>query len=105
MRPKHLFPIFTHVTRLPGIGPKIGNALERFTGSQIIDLLWHLPSGVIDRRYSPKIADAADGSIATIVITVDKQAPSPGRGSHTVFVVATKQVFLIWYFLTLVRNT
>ena len=80
MRPKHLFPIFTHVTRLPGIGPKIGNTLERFTGSQIIDLLWHLPSGVIDRRYSPKIADAAEGSIATIVITVNKHAPSPGRG-------------------------
>jgi len=80
MRPKHLFPIFAHVTRLPGIGPKIANALEYLTGSQIIDLLWHLPSGVIDRRYSPKIADAAKGSIATLVITVDKHTPSPRRG-------------------------
>lgn len=80
MRPDILFSIFAPITNLPGVGPKIGKLIERLAGPSIVDLLWHLPSGLIDRRYAPKIMDAAEGAIATLTVTVDKHSPSARRG-------------------------
>ena len=80
MRPDILFSIFAPVTGLPGVGPKIGKLIEKLAGPGIVDLLWHLPSGLIDRRYAPKIMDATEGAIATLTVTVDKHSPSARRG-------------------------
>ncbi len=80
MRPDILFSIFAPITSLPGVGPKIGKLIERLAGPAIVDLLWHLPSGLIDRRYAPAIMDAAEGAIATLTVTVDKHFPSARRG-------------------------
>lgn len=79
MRPQILFPLFADVTRLPGIGPRLGGILRRLTGPSIIDLLWHLPSGIIDRRYSPTVAEAPSGVICTIEVTVLKHQPGRTR--------------------------
>lgn len=80
MRPDILFSLFAPVTGLPGVGPKIGKLIEKLAGPGIVDLLWHLPSGLIDRRYAPKILDATEGAIATLTVTVDKHSPSARRG-------------------------
>ena len=80
MRPDTLFPIFAPVTGLTGVGPKIGKLIEQLAGPSIVDLLWHLPVGMIDRRYEPKVTEAIEGSIATLTMTVDKHEPSPRRG-------------------------
>ena len=58
MRPSILFPLFAPVTRLPGIGPKIGELVARAAGEKIVDLLWHLPAGLIDRRHAPAVGAA-----------------------------------------------
>lgn len=78
MRPKVLFPLFAPVTRLSGVGPKIGEAISRIAGPNVVDLLWHLPNGVVDRRFAPSAADAPAGAVATMVLTVDSHAP-PSR--------------------------
>ncbi len=39
------------------------------TPPRVIDLLWHLPTGYLDRRLSPSVQDAVPGSIATLVVT------------------------------------
>ena len=80
MRPETLFPIFAPVTGLAGVGPKIGKLIEQLAGPNIVDLLWHLPVGMIDRRYAPQVSDAIEGSIATLTVMVDKHEPSPRRG-------------------------
>ncbi|HET6195039.1 MAG TPA: DEAD/DEAH box helicase, partial [Acetobacteraceae bacterium] len=72
MRPQSLTPLFAQVTSLPGIGPRLGKLVERLTGPLVVDLLWHLPSGVIDRRNAPEIAKAEAGTVATITVTVDE---------------------------------
>ena len=79
MRPEILFSLFKPVTSLKGVGPRIGNFIETVAGANIVDLLWHLPSGIIDRRYSPKIADAEPGTIATMIITVDRHNKPPNK--------------------------
>jgi ATP-dependent DNA helicase RecG len=72
LRPEILFPLFAPVTALPGVGPRFGKLIERLAGPAVVDLLWHLPSGIIDRRLRPKIAEAPEGVIATITVTVDR---------------------------------
>jgi ATP-dependent DNA helicase RecG len=78
MRPEILYPLFTSLRSLPGAGPRIAQLLERLVGARIVDLLWHLPSGLIDRRYAPTIAAARAGVVATLTVRVDHHQP-PSR--------------------------
>jgi len=55
LRPEILFPLFAPATTLPGVGPRFGKLIERLTGPAVADLLWHLPSGIIDRSFTPKV--------------------------------------------------
>jgi ATP-dependent DNA helicase RecG len=81
MRPQILYPLFAQTTSLRGAGPRIGALVEKLVGPHVIDLLWHLPSGVIDRRFAPRIAAAPPGAIATITVKV--LAHEPGRGARS----------------------
>ncbi|TMJ26394.1 MAG: ATP-dependent DNA helicase RecG [Alphaproteobacteria bacterium] len=72
MRPQSLTPLFAQVTSLSGIGPRLGKLVERLTGPLVVDLLWHLPSGVVDRRNAPEVAQAQAGTVATLTVTVDE---------------------------------
>jgi ATP-dependent DNA helicase RecG len=71
MRPEILNPLFAPVSTLPGVGPRIAAAIEHCAGPLVVDLLWHLPSGLIDRRFSPTIADAPPGVIVTLKVRVE----------------------------------
>ena len=79
MRPFALDPALASVRTLAGVGPRIGKLLEGLTGPRIADLFWHLPTSLIDRRYTPKIAQAENGRIATLLVTIEKHIPSPVR--------------------------
>lgn len=79
MRPEILYPPFEPVTKLKGIGPRIAKGLETLCGERIVDLFWHLPSGLIDRRYAPPIAEAEPGRIATLTVTIDKHIKPPNK--------------------------
>ena len=79
MRPEILFPLFKPVTSIPRVGTRIAAAIEKVAGTRIVDLLWHLPSGIIDRRYAPKVAEAEPGAVATITVQVDKHRKPPRR--------------------------
>jgi ATP-dependent DNA helicase RecG len=72
MRPQSLTPLFAQVTSLPGIGPRLGKLVDRLAGPLVVDLLWHLPVAVVDRRNAPEVAKAQAGAIATITVTVDE---------------------------------
>ena len=79
MRPEILFPLFADISTLQGVGPKIAKLIEKLAGPHLVDLVWHLPVGIIDRRYAPKIAEAETGVVATITIHVDQHRPSPNK--------------------------
>ncbi|NQV48450.1 MAG: ATP-dependent DNA helicase RecG [Rhodospirillaceae bacterium] len=72
MRPQVLYTAFEPVTGLKGVGPRLASGIETLAGPRIVDLFWHLPTGLIDRRYAPKIAAAEAGRIATITLQVDR---------------------------------
>ena len=80
MRPNLLDPLFGSLTSLSGVGPKLAKLFARLLGpdpARVIDLLFHLPSGTIDRRARPKLRDVAPGTVATVLVTVDRHKPPP----------------------------
>lgn len=80
MRPEILFPLFAEIDTLPGIGPRLKPLVVRLIGGEhVADLLWHLPSGIIDRRLSPPLAETIDGSVVTMDVWVERHDPSPNR--------------------------
>ena len=79
MRPEILFPLFRPVGALKGIGERLAKLMERAAGPRVVDLLWHLPAGLIDRRFRPRIAEAPLGRIATIVVEVERHQPPANR--------------------------
>src|SRR5258708_32198860 len=93
MRPILLFPLFAPVTTLPGVGPRLAALFDRAVGAdteagaraKVVDLLWHLPTGIIDRRFSPTVQDAPEGVIATLTVQVDKHvAPHNPRQPYQI---------------------
>ena len=85
MRPEILFPLFAPVTSLKGVGPRLGTLFEKLGTPQVVDLLWHVPTGIIDRRFQPKIMAAPEGAIATLTVTVDAhQKPHNPRQPYRV---------------------
>src|SRR6185437_16788049 len=85
-RPPQLAPLFATVRSLKGVGPKVEALLNKLVGqrsshARVIDLLWHLPVGVIDRTITPRIADARIGELATIQVTVMEHRSGGGRRS------------------------
>ena len=77
MRPPVLNPLFAPATALPGVGAGTARALKRVAGPLSIHLLWHLPTGLIDRRYGPTIAAAEAGATATLTVRIDRHQPAP----------------------------
>jgi len=88
MRPHILSPLFAGVRSLEGVGPRLETTLKRLlrpgdetSEPYIIDLLFHLPTGLIDRRARPSIANAKPGQFATLEVSVLRHAPPP-RGKR-----------------------
>jgi ATP-dependent DNA helicase RecG len=85
MRPQALFPLFAPVQSLPGVGRNLAPLIERLAGTRVVDLLWHLPTGLTDRRYRPNVATARPGTIATFAVRVEwHRPPAAPRQPHRV---------------------
>jgi ATP-dependent DNA helicase RecG len=76
MRPAILFPVFAETRTLSGVGPKVEKLIARVAGTRLLDLVFDLPVGFIDRSYRPKLKDAQEGRIATVEVTVQSHLPS-----------------------------
>lgn len=76
MRPQILFPLFADVRTLDGVGPRLAQLIGKAVGgSRLVDLLFHLPAGLIDRSYRPKLAGASEGRTATVLVNVLDHVP------------------------------
>jgi len=85
MRPPVLNPLFGSLTGLSGVGPKLEKLYARLLDREaprVVDLLFHLPSGVIDRRARPKLRDVQPGQVVTVAVTIGKHRRGPPRRSR-----------------------
>lgn len=79
-RPFVLDPLFQSTKAVPGVGPRMTKLLEKVAGPRVSDLFWHLPAGVIDRRYAPKLRDAKPDTVATVEVRVEAHFPPKRPG-------------------------
>jgi ATP-dependent DNA helicase RecG len=85
MRPPILNPLFVEARMLKGVGPKVEKLIAKALGTEgrsprILDLVFHLPFSLVDRRYRPTLIDAEPGCIATVTVNVlDHKPPPRGR--------------------------
>ncbi|HEX3417012.1 MAG TPA: ATP-dependent DNA helicase RecG, partial [Stellaceae bacterium] len=98
MRPAILDKLFAPVTALPGIGSQLAKPFERLAGPLVLDLVWHLPSGIIDRRASPPIRALEPDRIATIAVRVEVHQPGFGRRPYRVLCTDNTGTLTLVYF-------
>src|SRR2546423_1249329 len=81
MRPSLLNALFAAITTLAGIGPRLEKLYRRRFGrdepARVLDLLFHLPTGAIDRRARPKLSEVVPDTVVTVAVTVDRHRPPP----------------------------
>src|SRR3982750_3138784 len=86
MRPEILNPLFTEVESLKGVGPQIAKLLKKLDLTRIVDLLYHLPTGAIERVQVPAASSALLGRNVILDLTpFENRESRSGRGPMRVF--------------------
>ena len=85
MRPDILNPLFAEVEALAGIGPALAKALKRIGLSRVVDLLFHLPTGTIERVRTRSVDHALVGRIVIVEVTPFETRAAQGRAPFRVF--------------------
>ena len=87
MRPEILYPFFADTISLPGVGGRIASLLEKIVGRKVLDLFWHFPVDIIDRRSCPALTDIKYDQIVTVKVTI---------GSHDIPPKGSKRPYRVW---------
>ena len=86
MRPEILNPLFTEVEALKGVGPQVAKLLKKLDLTRVVDLLYHLPTGAIDRVRAPAASAALLGrNVILDVKPFETRESRSGRGPMRVF--------------------
>ena len=87
-RPDSLRPLFASLHAIKGVGDKLAALLTRFFGAPegqeaiVLDVLMHMPSGVVDRRRQVGIAEAYLNQVVTLRLHIDRHQPPPRGKPH-----------------------
>src|SRR5579864_536782 len=109
MRPPALNPLFAPLSALPGIGPRLEKLYGRLLGRdderpRLIDLLFHLPTGFVDRRSRPRLSEVVPDTVVTVAVRVDGHRPPPAHRPRAPYNIDTSdaedglQTLTITYF-------
>ena len=86
--PQSLLPLFRSLHTIKGVGDKLAALLTRYFGAPegqeaiVLDVLMHMPSGVVDRRRQVGIAQAYLNQIVTLRLHIDRHQPPPRGKPH-----------------------
>ena len=85
MRPELLNPLFTEVEALKGVGPQLAKALRRLGLERAVDLLFHLPTGAIERIRAPAASPVLLGRNVVLEVKPFEARQSSGRGPTRIY--------------------
>ncbi len=92
MRPPFLYPLFALPLSINGVGEKYAKLLQNLGIFKIVDLLWHLPYAVNNRRRLHSLREFKSGEINTLAVTVvDHIAPKSRKQPYVVLAQDTEQ--------------
>lgn len=105
MRPSILNPLFSSLDTLNGIGSRFETLLKNLCGTKVVDLLWHLPSGIIDRRCNIPLRAAQNGQLWTgKVRVVEHMAPHTRKQPYRIIVEDESEQLILIFFKTFGDN-
>src|SRR3954447_8969672 len=86
MRPDILNPLFAEVKVLKGVGPQVSKTLKRLDLTRIVDVLYHLPTGAIERVHAASASAELLGRNVILELTpFETRESRSGRGPMRVF--------------------
>jgi ATP-dependent DNA helicase RecG len=99
MRPDILNPLFAEVEALKGVGPALAKPLKRLGLERVVDLLFHLPTGWIDRKRVDRLSEADVGRIVSVILNPVAWRDGQGRSPFRVVAedVAGNRIALIYF--------
>ncbi len=99
MRPSILYPLFAPLESLSGVGKNYMRLLSGLCGNKIVDLLWHFPSSLIDRRCNLKLNMVQNGKIWSGKVRVVEHCPPKSKKQPYRIVVEdeTEQLILVFF--------
>ncbi len=81
MRPEILNPLFAEIDALKGVGSALAKPLDRLGLKRVVDVLFHLPTGFIDRKRVTALDVGDVGRVIAIELTpVEYRQSGSGRG-------------------------
>ena len=102
IRPAMLYPWFASVTSLKGVGPAVAQALRRLLLARAVaeeaqpmnptlrDVLFHLPTGIIDRRTIQPVSALINDTYVTVEVTITEHMPPPRNRPNLPYRVAAE---------------
>jgi len=98
-RPEILFPLFSDLETLQGVGPKTATHFAQMGIEKPRDLIFTLPHSGIDRQRRESIRDVTAPAVVTVAVTVGRHIPPPSRGRpYRVEVTDAKTTFQLVFF-------
>ena len=98
-RPAILFPLFSELETLEGVGPKTAKALAHIGIEKPRDLIFTLPHSVIDRTRRDTVLEARPNSVVTVEVLVGRHmAPAQKGRPYRVVVEDAKTSFQLVFF-------
>src|SRR3954469_2240336 len=86
MRPDILNSLFAEVEVLKGVGPQVSKLLKRLDPTRVVDVLYHLPTGAIERVRAPAATAALLGRNVILELTpFETRESRSGRGPMRIF--------------------
>ncbi len=99
MRPSILYPLFSSIDSLKGVGLKYQKLIKNLCGDKILDVLFHFPYNVIDRTYTSYLSNAINGKIWTGIVTITEHVP-PQTKKHPYRIYCTdgtRELVLVFF--------
>jgi len=98
-RPEILFPLFSNLDTLGGVGPKTAKAFEALDIELPRDLLFSLPYAGVDRRFRASIQEVVPPATVTVEVEVGQhRAPRSKSAPYRVDVRDTLTTFQLVFF-------
>lgn len=90
-RPDYLIPLFASVSNLTGVGGHLAKTFGRLGIERVMDLVYHLPTGLNRYPLRTSLSDSPTGGALAIVVTVVEHviASRPGK-PYKIYVTDSK---------------
>ncbi len=100
-RDPRLFPLFAPLSSLQGVGPALARRLARLLGREqprVLDLLFHLPRGLLDLAPRSELTAADIGADVALEVEILRHRPGFGRSPYRIAARAAGQAVDLVFF-------